>query len=228
VIGPAGRVALYYAPAEDDPLWRAAARWLGRDPASGEAYRQPDLPEMAEITRDARRYGFHATLAPPMRLREGVGWEDLLAAAETIAAGIPPFPLPPLAVADLQGFLALRECAPSPMLQAFCDACVAGTDALRAPLPSEELERRRAARLRPAEAANLARWGYPYVFATWFFHMTLTRRLTAAERALYQPAAEAHFAATLAWPRHVTDICLFIEPEPGAPFRLAARIPLRG
>ena len=71
------------------------------------------------------------------------------------------------------------------------------------------------------------RWGYPYVFATWFFHMTLTRRLTAEERAIYQPAAASHFAAALAEPRRVVDLCLFTQAE-GADFQLAERIPLTG
>ncbi len=46
-------------------------------------------------------------------------------------------------------------------------------------------------------------WGYPHVLGTWRFHMTLTRRLSPAERAVVQPAATAHFAAALARPpRH--------------------------
>ena len=32
--------------------------------------------------------------------------------------------------------------------------------------------------------AMLVRWGYPYVFDTWFFHMTLTRRLSDAEKSI--------------------------------------------
>jgi hypothetical protein len=223
-----GRVAFYYAPAEDDPLWIDAARWLGRDPASGAVLAQPDLPDIAAVTVEARLYAFHATLKPPMRLRDGAGWDDVLAAAEAVAAGIPPFDLPTLAVADLFGFLALRETAPSPELQAFADACVAGADHLREPPDADELAKRRRGGLPPAQDANLVRWGYPYVFATWFFHMTLTRRLTTAERAIYRPAAEAHFAAALARPRRVVDVCLFTQPATGAPFTLAARLPLRG
>ena len=221
------RVALYYAPAADDPLHRAGAAWLGRDPVANADVAQPDLAGIAEVTTDPRHYAFHATLKPPMRLRQGIGWSEVNATAHAIAAAIPPFPLPRLAVADLHGFLALRETAPSPELQALADACVAGADPLRAPPDGDELARRRRHALPPAQEANLARWGYPYVFATWFFHMTLTRRLDAAAHARWRPAAEAHFAAALAQPRQVADLCLFTQAE-GAPFILAARIPLRG
>jgi hypothetical protein len=72
------------------------------------------------------------------------------------------------------------------------------------------------------------RFGYPYVLATWFFHMTLTRRLSPDEHRVWRPAAEEFFAASAAAARRVTDICLFIQPEPGAPFAIAARVPLRG
>jgi hypothetical protein len=222
------RVAFYYAPAADDPLTAAAARWLGRDAASAAVVTQPDLPEIAAITAEARSYAFHATLKPPMRLRDGADWSGVLAAAEDIAAGIPPFDLPRLAVADLMGFLALRETVPSPELQALADACVAGADHLRAPPEADELARRRRNGLPAAQEANLVRWGYPYVFATWFFHMTLTRRLTPAEQAIYRPAAAAHFADALGLARRVEDLCLFTQAEPAAPFMLAARVPLRG
>ena len=219
------RVALFYAPAETDLLWTQAAIWLGRDPATAFPHRHPDLPDIAAITADARHYAFHATLKPPMRLRPGVAWSTVLDTAAAIAAGIPAFNLPNLAVADLQGFLALRETTPSPELQALADACVAGADHLRAPIEAAELAKRRRNGLPPTHDANLTRWGYPYVFATWFFHMTLTRRLTPSERATFLPAAEAHFAAALAIPRRVTDLCLFTQRDE-APFTLAERIPL--
>jgi len=228
ILPPEARVALYYAPTQDDKLFAAGAGWLGRDPATNAALPQPDVPDIAAITADARRYGFHATLKPPMQLKDGHAWEALAARTAEIAAGIAPFELPPLAVADLCGFLALRETAPCPPLRALADAAVAGADEFRAPPDTRELARRQRSGLSPQRKAMLLRWGYPDVFDTWVFHMTLTRRLTAAERSLYQPAAEAHFASALSYRRRVRDICLFVQPAPGAPFTIAARLELHG
>jgi hypothetical protein len=222
------RVGLYYAPALEDPLWRLGAAWLGRDAATNEPVAQPDVPGIAAITADPRGYGFHGTFKPPMRLLAGTRWQYVLDAAAAVAASVPEFDLPPLAVGDLDGFLALQETTPSTVLQALADACVAGLDHLRAPLTDAELARRRRNGLPPGQDANLQRWGYPYVFAMWFFHMTLTRRLKPPEHAIYRHAAEDFFAAATNLPRRVRDICLFVQDAPGLPFTLRERLPLRG
>jgi putative phosphonate metabolism protein len=225
-MGPDARVAVYYAPLPDDPLFAAGATWLGRDPVSDAPSPQPDIPGIVEVTAEPRLYGFHATLKPPIRLAQGRQWFDVVEAARETAERVTPFELPRLAVMDLHGFLALRETVPCPPLQALSDACVERLNPLRAPPSEAELARRRRGRLTPVQDAMLVRWGYPYVFETWFFHMTLTRRLSPAEKATYQPAAEAWFARALAAPRWVTDICLFTQSMPNAPFMIAERIPL--
>lgn len=227
-MGPDARVAIYYAPLAEDPLFTDGASWLGRNPASNAALPQPPIPCIAEVTAEPRLYGFHCTLKPPMRLAVDYHWSDLMAAARSLADGIAPFDLPPLAVQDLFGFLALRETIPCAPLQALADACVEQIDHLRAPPAADELERRRRAGLTPRQDVMLQRWGYPYVFDTWFFHMTLTRRLNADEKARFMSAAEAYFAEAIAKPRRVADVCLFTQPEPGAPFVIKQRLPLRG
>ncbi len=216
------RVAVYYAPKAADPLWAAGCDWLGFDPEAGR-----DLPtQFGEITEQPRVYGFHAPLKPPMRL--ATKWADFLADATALAARTAPFDLPKLAVMDLSGFLAVLETAFCPALHALADACVVDLDPHRTPPDAADLAKRRGSGLPAAQEAMLVRWGYPHVLETWRFHMTLTRRLTAEERATVQPAAEAHFAAALAMPRRVEEICLFTQASSGAPFRLAERLPLGG
>jgi putative phosphonate metabolism protein len=222
------RVALYWAPETDDPLHGLASRWLGRDAATGEALRQPEVErvDLAEITADPSGYGFHATLKPPFRLRGG--YADMRAATAALCARVAPFDLPPLAVRDLKGFLALRETAPCMPLQALCDAAVEALDPFRAPPDEAEIARRRRSGLTPAQDALLMRWGYPYVFGEFFFHLTLTRRLAPAERAAVLPAVTAFLGDAPARSRRVVSVCLFTQNEPGAPFLIAERLPLRG
>jgi putative phosphonate metabolism protein len=227
-MGPDFRVGIYYCPSEDDPLFIAGATWLGRDPATGAALEQPDIPGIAEVTAEARGYGFHATLKPPMRLAAGRSWDGLLDATRAVTARIEPFELPSLAVHDLHGFLALRETEPCAALQALADACVIELDEFRAAPSEAELARRRRARLSETQDAMLLRFGYPYVLATWFFHMTLTRRLSETEHRKWRPETERYLAGATAEGRAVTDICLFTQAATGAPFVIEARVPLRG
>jgi hypothetical protein len=189
---------------------------------------QPDIAGITEVTAEPRLYGFHATLKPPMRLADGCEWADVVAAATQLADRIAPFDLPRLSVQDLHGFLALRETSPCAPLQALADACVEHLDPLRAPPSDAEIARRRRSNLTPRQDAMLLRWGYPYVFDTWFFHMTLTRRLSAAEKQHYLPAAESHVADAIATPRRVADLCLFAQRAPGEPFVIEERLTLRG
>lgn len=222
------RIALYWAPEADDPLHAAGSSWLGRDAATGAALPQPSLPglDLVEATADPRGYGLHATLKPPFRLANG--YAAARDAAAALAARIAPFDLPPLAVHDLDGFLALRETTPCPALNAFADACVEALDTHRAPATEAEIARRRPERLPPRQRAHLDRWGYPYVFEEWRFHVTLTRRLQPQEKAVILPAVTAHLGDAPAISRRVSTISLFVQPAPGAPFTIAERLPLRG
>jgi Protein of unknown function (DUF1045) len=225
----APRYALYWAPETDDPLHTRGSAWLGRDAATGAALPQPALPDgldIAEVTADPRGYGLHATLKAPFRL--AVGQAELETAVERLAARLAPFDLPPLAVRELSGFLALRETAPCPALRTLADAAVELLEPCRAPLTEAEWARRRAGGLTAEQEARIARWGYHLVFEAWRFHVTLSRRLTAAERAVVAPAAEAHLGDALRLPRRVASICLFSQAAPGAPFLIARRFPLRG
>src|SRR5687768_12142964 len=98
------RVALYWAPQPQDALHVLGSRWLGRDAETGAMLPQPQLPgfDMAELTADARRYGLHATLKPPFRLR--TNWQAMRDAALALAAHTRPFALPPLRLAEHHGF----------------------------------------------------------------------------------------------------------------------------
>jgi hypothetical protein len=136
--------------------------------------------------------------------------------------------MPELAVVDLHGFIAVCETKPGPDLQSLADRLVEGLDEFRAPPDAVELARRRKSGLSPRQEHLLTRWGYPYVFQEWRFHMTLSCRLEGPAHALVLAAARQHFAPALAQPRTVCDVALFVQPSAGAPFMQRARFPLRG
>lgn len=222
------RAGLYWAPRLEDPLHKLGSQWLGRDTETGATLAQPALPglDIAEVTATARGYGLHATMKPPFRI--ATSYAALREDAMALALRTRPFVLPPLQLAEHHGFLALLETERSVEFQALCDACVAGLDAHRAPPTEEEIARRKPERMTERQREYLHRWGYHYVFEEWWFHVTLSRRLNEAEMAVVRPAVAAHLGDVPALTRRVTEICLFTQAGPGAPFLLAERLPLLG
>lgn len=217
------RYAIYFTPGQDDPLTRVAASWLGRDPFGGA---HPPLPalthltpaEIAFHTASARRYGFHATLKAPFHLAAGVSEAELDQVVATFAAAAEPVLLSKLAPTRLDGFMALTPGGPAPDLDRFAGEVVTEFDRFRAPLSDSEIQRRNPDALSPEEFRNLLRWGYPYVFESFRFHMTLTGRVSDADLPRVRAAIDEVFAPVLERPAIVDGLALFVEPEPGAPF----------
>lgn len=229
----AARYAIYWVPPEESALSRLGAAWLGRDAATDRPFPRPAIAGFAEnalvgITAEPRRYGLHATLKPPFRLVTGSGPAALEEELRAFAAGTAPVIAPALKVARIGRFLALVPAAPAAAVVALAQACVERFDRYRAPPPPEELARRRAAGLTPAQEAKLLRWGYPYVMDEFRFHVSLTGPIERAMADRLLPALTALFAPVLATPIELREIALFVEPEPGAPFRLRRRFGLSG
>ena len=183
------RFAVYYLP--DGPLAAFGAAWLGWDAGQGVTVPQWGVPGLADWTATPRKYGFHATLKPPMRLAPGAALAGLTRAVAELAAREPPVTVPALVIRAQGRFVALVPAAPCAPLSALAAACVTELDAFRAPAPPEEIARRRAKGLTPAQDAHLVRWGYPYVLDQFGFHMTLTGSLDEATRERARAAAEA-------------------------------------
>jgi len=225
------RYAIYFAPSEASALWTAGSRWLGRDAARGVDLAPPAVPDvdpgdLRAVTRAAAQYGFHATLKAPFQLAENESAERLCDALRAFAAERREVPLPPLQVAVLSGFLALVPASRSDTLHALADDCVTVFDRFRRPPPAGELARRRSAGLSQRQDALLVRFGYPFVLDEFRFHLTLTERLPPHPSAVLKSWLEQYFAESLREPSSVSDLCLFVQERPDAPFCILQRFPL--
>lgn len=221
------RYAIYFTPEHDDPLCRIAAGWLGRDAFGGaatpaKAFGELSAAEVAFHAAAARRYGFHATLKAPFRLADGVSEASLIDAVSTFANNATPFDIPRLKLAQIDGFFALIPTEPLPELDLFAGDVVRAFEPFRAPLSDAEIARRNPESLSPQEHGNLSRWGYPYVFDTFRFHMTLTGRVAAEEAPRVRAAIEQCLGNVLDKPVPVDGLALFVEPSSGAPFEVRA------
>jgi len=225
------RYAIYFVPPMNDPLNRVATNWLGRDVFTGQTVEAPAITglnsaEIAFHTAAPRRYGFHGTLKAPFVLAEGHTEEDLLRKLMRFSDTVKPFEIPRLEISKIGPFFALTPSEPIPDLIDLAARIVREFDDFRAPPSEAELERRNPDRLTAAQLENLHRWGYPYVFEEFRFHMTLSGPVDRAERDRVEQALHAFFDPVLSEPVEVENIALFVEDEPGAPFSVHSLHPL--
>ncbi len=163
-------------------LYRFGAAWLGYDVYDGSGLSRDADGDRVDFDRDTlthepRRYGFHATLKAPFRLTETFDESDLVSAFESFAGRPRSIPNVQLNVRAIGAFVALAPTSSCASLHALADDSVMALDPFRAPLREADRQRRNVKSLSPSQIANLERWGYPYVFDEFRFHMTLTGKM---------------------------------------------------
>lgn len=221
------RYAIFFAPDPESALWRFGSACLGYDAATGLAVEHPKVRalDFEALSREPRRYGFHATLKPPFTLAAGVTETDIFAAAERFAAGMPAFILPKLEVAALGRFAALIPAEPPPALQALADASVREFEPFRAPLDEADRARRLEQSLTNRQQDYLDRYGYPFVFEEFRFHMTLTGPIEKSRIATTLRALSA-LHALVDQPVAVDAIAIFRQETRQGRFTILQRVPL--
>ncbi|MFD1330985.1 DUF1045 domain-containing protein [Methylopila musalis] len=228
------RYAIYYAPAPESPLWSFGSGVLGYDAASGVSAPviAPDgiaPAEWAVMTAAPRRYGFHATLKAPFHLRDGVTEDDLVAAGRAFAATRAAFALPELELTRLGAFVALQPKERSSGLDDLASACVEAFEPFRAAPDADERARRLETPLTERQQSSLARWGYPYVFEDFHFHMTLAGPVADGVAPLVTKGLTRLYADHVAFATiRVEAVSLFVEDAPGRGFRIVDRFVFAG
>lgn len=227
------RYAVYVAPAPSTDLAALGRQWLGRDAETGVELPPPACINGAaawwrSITAAPRRYGFHGTMKAPFALAADRDPDELREALHRLSEKTPSFSLPSLKLTEIGHFLALVPSKACDPLTELADSCVTELDEFRAPPGDAELARRRAAPLTERQLLLLERWGYPYVLDEFRFHMTLTDSIAdGAERQRAVLLLSDMFATVCREPLPIEDLCLFMQPEPDAPFTVLERMPLR-
>jgi hypothetical protein len=180
-------------------------------------YARADLHDLAV---NARRYGFHATLAAPFHLAAAHTEAELLLAATAFAAERATVTIPGLRPTAMGSFRALVPSGDQKALNALGESVVRKFDGFRAPLTEADVRRRRASHLTARQRELFDRWGYPYVLDEFRFHLTLTDELPAERAAAVDAAAAQHFALVAGVDVPLSGITISVEPEPGAAFEI--------
>jgi putative phosphonate metabolism protein len=227
------RFAIYFVPAADSALYRFGAAVLGYDCYSGTPLARLggaalSEAEWAALTAEPRTYGFHATLKAPFRLRDEFDQDALLAQLQTLAQAITMIPSFEPAVGLIGGFVAILPRTASPGLGQLAADCVRGFERFRLPMTQQERSKRLAAGLSPRQTANLERWGYPYVFEEFRFHMTLAGRIEPDRRAAIHALLQAEFLRLHGrGPVRIDQLALMRQEQADAPFRVIEHARLR-
>lgn len=226
------RYAIYFVPPADTALYRTGAALIGYDVYRGERLPFPaglGLPdgEWSALTREPRVYGFHATLKAPFRLAPGRREDDLAAEVAAFAGAWREGTAvtPALCVVDGR-FAALVGEVPCAALDRLAAGCVRAFEEFRAPLGDAERRRRLAVPLTARQRDHLERWGYPYVFEDFRFHMTLTGPLPPSRRDAVLSCLQESLGAVAGTRAAVDRIALLRQDDPGRSFRLLASAPL--
>jgi hypothetical protein len=187
IVPPGPRYAIYYVPVAGSDFFRFGSAVLGYDCYSGETVeRPPDLdiePELWDkLTAEPRRFGFHATLKAPFHLSSSCKEAQLVSALHSFAGLGHAIPALTPAIRMLSGFAAVVPSAYSAAADTLAANSTTIFDAFRAPMSAQERARRVALGLNQAQIKKLDRWGYPYLFSDFRFHMTLTGKVGVQHR----------------------------------------------
>ncbi len=213
------RYAIYWTPEPGSSLEAFGRRWFGQAAESfGFA---PDLARRA--VKSPARYGLHATLKAPVRLREGARAEDLQRALDAFCAARRGPDGGPFVPAIFQGYLGLVLSGRTADIDWLAGECVTHFDVFRAPLDERDRDRRANAGLSQKEREFLETFGYPYVLSTFQFHVSLAGPLAPAELHEVAAALEPHLAPFLAGPVKIGELSLLGEPDGGGVFEVLSR-----
>ena len=223
------RYAIYYASEPGSTLDRLGSELLGYDAHRGLALPFPAGIEFADwraLTKDPRKYGFHATLKAPMALAPDKAEDQLLAACAAFAAEPRTIPVIEPVVEPISGFIALVPAKPSAALEELAASCVRDFDPFRAALTEKDRARRNPSKLSPTQLSYLDRWGYPYVFDEFRFHMTLTGRVEAHRAPGIVAMLRSRLSDVMAKPLPIDRLALFRQDADGEQFRIIGHWPL--
>ncbi|RTL49568.1 MAG: DUF1045 domain-containing protein [Bradyrhizobiaceae bacterium] len=221
------RYAIYFVPPAESDFYRFGAHLLGYDAFSGEALSFPDgiesqIDNWQAITADPLKYGFHATLKAPFSLADGQTEARLLDEVRKFANMPRAIPLIAPVIRAIGSFIAIVPQTLSPDLQQLAADCVTAFEAFRAPLTEHDRARRNLSTLTDKQIALLDRWGYPYVFDEFRFHMTLTGSLPAGRIEPVAGILRARFAAIATSTLSIGRIALMRQSEAASRFTVVS------
>lgn len=231
-MNPAPRYAIYYTPPPFSRLAGFGAGILGYD-----CYHGTDVPQsgmdgvdpavLRLLTVAPRRYGFHATIVAPFNLHK-CSEADVADEVLAFARAHGPVMLGPLAIGTFQHFVVLTPADTQNGIAELAGDCVKAFDRCRAPLSAVDRGRRELGGLTPQQMSLMDRWGYPYVFDQYRFHMTLAGPVPDEHLEQVKAALAEAFEPLAANLVEIDAFSLMRQDDRAGSFKVMERYLLRG
>ena len=179
------RVAIYFLPKKNSSLENFGKNLLGRDINKKKKIsltrRQKYFinrgftyfDELKDYCEQPAKYGFHATLKAPFRLKRNVKTKNFYDVISHIAAQHSRFKIKGLKIVYSKKFTFITSRKPNKLLINLENDLVKHLDTFRAELNKTEIKKRIPDSLTFKQNKYLKEWGYPFVFDQFKFHMTL-------------------------------------------------------
>ncbi|MBL4784094.1 MAG: DUF1045 domain-containing protein [Cohaesibacteraceae bacterium] len=227
------RFGIYFTPTECSELLTTGSNWLGRN-----VFQKPvkefsgdhwlGWKERNILVASAVRYGFHGTFKAPFSLAPGMRKEHLISEFKNFCKNnISPGEVK-LKLGQIGPFFALVPDGACNKLNHFANSIVEVFEPFRAPLTPADIDRRHSHKLNQSEEENFHKWGYPYVFDTFQFHMTLTGPVAPGRVDAVWNSLTERFRTALINPVPINSLAIYCESEPGSNFKLEAFSVLNG
>ena len=129
--------------------------------------------ELKDYCEQPAKYGFHATLKAPFRLKRNVKTKDFYDVISHTAAQHSRFKIKGLKIVYSKKFTFITSRKPNKLLINLENDLVKHLDTFRAELNKTEIKKRIPDSLTFKQNKYLKEWGYPFVFDQFKFHMTL-------------------------------------------------------
>ncbi len=205
------RYAIYWTPRQGSDFEAFGQRWFGS--GAGAFGLAPDL--LARAVKSPARYGLHATLKAPFRLRDSASEQELQQTLDRFCAKRRPTLGGALKLAQFQSYLGLVLSGQTSDIDWLAAECVTHFDRFRAPLDESDRDRRAHSALSAQEEMFLHEFGYPYVLSEFRFHISLAGPLLKDELSGVAAALEPHLAPFMAGPMAIEDLSLLGELDTG-------------
>ena len=231
-MGEEARYAIYFVPPVDSRLYQFGCSILGYDCYTGEAApRSADFGVAAadwdKLTEEPRRYGFHATLKAPFHLSRACTEGQLIGAVHGFAGLSHSVPTIAPIIRMLSGFAAIVPERHEAAIGALATKCTTMFDGFRAPTSPQERAQRLALGLNERQIQNLDRWGYPFLFSEFRFHLTLTGKIRSDRCEEVLASLRRTFDRTCgSQPIAIDRLALMRQDDRNANFRVILQAPL--